>query len=67
MEKVDEAWDGLAEAWDGLAEAWDGLAEAWDGLDKKERTFDVIKEYVEMNNDVESETMRYLGEVWTER
>ena len=27
----------------------------------------VLKEYVEVNDDVENETMRYLGEVWTER
>ena len=34
----------------------------WDVLDEKERTMDVIKGYVEVN-----ETMRYLGEVWTKR
>ena len=34
---------------------------------KKERTMDVIKGYVEVNDDVENETMKYLGEVWTER
>ena len=28
---------------------------------------DVIKGYVEVNDDVENETMKYLGEVWTER
>ena len=28
---------------------------------------DVIKEYVEVNDNVENETMKYLGEVWTER
>ena len=39
---------------------------AWDGLNEKERTLDVIKGYLDVNNDVESETMRYL-EVWTER
>ena len=38
----------------------------WDVLDEKERTMDVIKCYVEVNDDVENETMRYLGEVWTE-
>ena len=27
----------------------------------------VIKGYVEVNDDVENETMKYLGEVWTER
>ena len=27
----------------------------------------VIKGYVELNNDVENETMRYMAEVWTER
>ena len=39
----------------------------WDVLDEKERTMDVIKGYVEVNDDVENETMNYLGEVWTER
>ena len=28
---------------------------------------DVIKGYVEVNDDVENETMKYLGEGWTER
>ena len=28
---------------------------------------DVIKGYVEVNDDVENETMKYLGEVWTGR
>ena len=28
---------------------------------------DVIKGYVEVNDVVENETMRYLGEVWIER
>ena len=37
----------------------------WDVLEEKERTLDVIKGYVEVNDDVENET--YLGEVWTER
>ena len=32
-------------------------------LDEKEITMDVIKGYVEVNNDVENETMKYLGEV----
>ena len=36
-------------------------------LEEKERTMDVIKGYVEVNDDVENETMIYLGEVWTER
>ena len=36
-------------------------------LEEKERTMDVIKGYVEVNDDVENETMKYLGEVWTER
>ena len=36
-------------------------------LEEKERTIDVIKGYVEVNNDVENETLKYLGEVWTER
>ena len=36
-------------------------------LDEKERTMDVIKGCVEVNYDVENETMKYLGEVWTER
>ena len=39
----------------------------WDVLEEKERTMDVIKGYVGVNDDVESETMKYLGEVWTER
>ena len=38
----------------------------WDVLEEKERTMDVIKGYVEVNDDVENETMTYLGEVWTE-
>ena len=36
-------------------------------LEEKERTMDVIKGYVEVNDDVENETMKYLGEVWTEK
>ena len=39
----------------------------WDVLDEKERTMDVIKGYVEVNDDVENETMTYMGEVWTKR
>ena len=39
----------------------------WDMMDEKERTMDVIKVYVEVNDDVENETMKYLVEVWTER
>ena len=39
----------------------------WDVLEEKERTMDVIKGYVEVNDDVENETMKYLGKVWTER
>ena len=27
----------------------------------------VIKGYEEVNDDVENETMKYLGEIWTER
>ena len=38
-----------------------------DVLEEKEITMDVIKGYVEVNDDVENETMTYLGEVWTER
>ena len=38
-----------------------------DVLEEKERTMDVIKGYVEVNNDVKNETLKYLGEVWTER
>ena len=34
---------------------------------QKERTIDVLKGYVEVNDDVENETMQYLGEVRTER
>ena len=36
-------------------------------LEEKKRTMDVIKGYVEVNDDVENEAMKYLGEVWTER
>ena len=36
-------------------------------LEEKERTMDVIKGYVEVNDDVENETVKYLGEVWTKR
>ena len=39
----------------------------WDVLDEKEKTMDVIKGYVDVNDDVVNETMKYLGEVWTER
>ena len=38
----------------------------WDVLDEKERKMGVIKGYVEANDDVENEAMKYLGEVWTE-
>ena len=38
-----------------------------DVLEEKERTMDVIKEYVEVNDDAENETLKYLGEVLTER
>ena len=30
----------------------------WNGLDEKERTMDVIKGYVEVNDDVENEISR---------
>ena len=39
----------------------------WDVLDEKERIRDIVKGYVEVIDDVENETMRYLGEVWIER
>ena len=39
----------------------------WDVLEEKERIMDVIKGYVEVNDDMENETMKYLGEVWTKR
>ena len=39
----------------------------WDVLDEKERTMVVIKGYVEMNDDVENKTIKYLEEVWTVR
>ena len=39
----------------------------WDVLDEKERTMDVIKGYVDVNDDVVNETMKYRGKVWTER
>ena len=32
----------------------------WDGLDEKEQTMEVIKDYVEVNDEAERETMRYL-------
>ena len=38
-----------------------------DVMDENERTMDVIKGYVEVNDDVENETMKYLGEVWIGR
>ena len=38
-----------------------------DVLEEKEKTMDVIKGYVEVNNDVENETLKYLGEVWTDK
>ena len=34
---------------------------AWDRLDEKEGSRDVIKGYVEVNEEVERETLRYLG------
>ena len=34
------------------------LLRTWDVLEEKERTMDVIKGYVEVNNDVENETMK---------
>ena len=39
----------------------------WDVLDEEESTMDVINGYGEVNDDIENETMKYLGEVWTER
>ena len=39
----------------------------WDGLEGKKRKIYVIKIYVEVNDVVENETMRYLGHVWTKR
>ena len=39
----------------------------WDVLDEKEITMDVIKRYVGVNDDVENKSMKYFGEVWTER
>ena len=38
----------------------------WDVLDEKERTMDVIKGYVYVNDDVKNEKMKYQGEVWTQ-
>ena len=35
----------------------------WDVLDENERTMNIIKGYVEVNDDVKNDTMRYLGEV----
>ena len=34
---------------------------------RRKETIDVIKGYVEVSDDVENETMKYMGEVWTER
>ena len=39
----------------------------WDVLEEKERTMYVIKGYLEVNDDVENETLKYLGEVLIER
>ena len=39
----------------------------WDVLEEKERTMDVIKGYVEVNNDVENVTKKYFGQLWTEK
>ena len=36
-------------------------------FDEKERTMDIIKGYVAVNDGVENEAMKHLGEVWTER
>ena len=36
-------------------------------MDEKEWTMVAIKGYVKVTNDVESETMRYIGKVWTVR
>ena len=36
-------------------------------MDEDERVMDIINGYVEVNNDVENETMTYPGDVWTER
>ena len=37
---------------------------ACDGLDEKERSMDVIKLYMRVNEDVDKETMIYLEEVY---
>ena len=39
----------------------------WDVLEEKERTMDVIKGYVEVNDDVEKETMKYVGEKYGQK
>ena len=54
----------LCKCYDLVRRRW---MRTWDVLEEKERTMVVIKGYVEVNDDVENETMRYLGEVWTER
>ena len=48
--------------------SYDLVRRRWirDVLDEKEITMDIINRYVEVNDDVENETMRYMGEVWTE-
>ena len=38
----------------------------WDRLEEK-KTMCVLKGYVEVNDVVENESMRYLGEVWIVR
>ena len=39
----------------------------WDELREKKRKIGVIKGYVEVNHVGENETLKYPGEVWTER
>ena len=64
--KETETHDVLFECkcYDQMRRRW---IRAWDGLDDKERTMDVIKIYVEVNDYMDSETIRYPGELWTER
>ena len=50
--------------YDQLRRRW---MRAWDGLDEKERAMNVMKGYVEVNDEVERDAMQYLGQMWIER
>ena len=57
-------WFFVCKCYDMVRRRW---MRTYDVLDETERTMGVIKGYVEVNDDVENETIKYLGEVWTER